>query len=269
VLAVWRGWRAVTLATLVVISGTAVSANADTAVRRVLNERHATVQRVHELKRFLIRRAEYLRAERAHAARLLAAGPRGGGDDLERWQALRQGAEKRLFGAKRQLRQIGPWVEKRIKELRAMYQAKQWWLGNYGVFRACPAPDHTQIFDDFGEMVRLPNVPVHRHMGSDILAPLGSPIRAPFDGLVVSGWSELGGRELYVRGPLGYVYNAHVLTVVRTGYVKAGTVIGTVGATGDATAPHVHLEWHPGNGPAVDPYALIVNACVDVPEEGP
>jgi murein DD-endopeptidase MepM/ murein hydrolase activator NlpD len=262
--ATWRGWRAVTLATLALIIGTAVPANADTAVRRALHERHATVERIQELRRFVIQRSEVLMAARAHAARVLVSGPRGRDEQLERWQAIRRNAEQRLAGSKRGLREIGPLVEERIEELLERYRAREWWIETYGVFRVCPAPDHTQIYDDFGEMVRLPKVPVHRHMGVDILAPTGSPIRAPFDGTVTTGWSVLGGQEIYVRGPLGYVYTAHASSVVRTGEVQAGTVIGTVGSTGDATAPHVHLEWHPGNGGAVDPYDLIVNACVDL-----
>jgi murein DD-endopeptidase MepM/ murein hydrolase activator NlpD len=130
-----------------------------------------------------------------------------------------------------------------------------------GIFRACPVPEYTTIYDNFGIMVRIRHVPVHRHMGSDVMAPTGSPIVAPFDGYATTGWSKLGGREVRVSGERGYVYNAHLSALGNLGYVQAGDVVGYVGITGDATGPHDHFEWHPYDGSAVDPYPYLVAAC--------
>jgi murein DD-endopeptidase MepM/ murein hydrolase activator NlpD len=110
--------------------------------------------------------------------------------------------------------------------------------------------------------VRLPHVPVHIHQGDDVAAPLGSPIVAPFDGYATTGRSKLGGLEIRVWGEAGYVYNAHLSSVAPTGSVRAGDVIGYVGMTGDASGPHDHIEWHPRDGPAIDPYALLAAACL-------
>lgn len=32
-------------------------------------------------------------------------------------------------------------------------------------------------------------------------------------------------------------------------------------STGNSSGPHNHLEWHPENGPAVDPYEYLMLVC--------
>jgi murein DD-endopeptidase MepM/ murein hydrolase activator NlpD len=117
------------------------------------------------------------------------------------------------------------------------------------------------VADNFGITVRLEGVPVHRHMGNDISASTGTPIVAPFDGYASASSSPLGGLEVRVKGARGYVYNAHLMSYARLGYVRAGAVIGYVGSTGDATAPHDHFEWHPWDGGAVDPNPYLDVVC--------
>jgi murein DD-endopeptidase MepM/ murein hydrolase activator NlpD len=62
--------------------------------------------------------------------------------------------------------------------------------------------------------------------------------------------NRLGGLAVDVYGADGHVYNAHLSAYGKLGDVKTGDVIGYVGSTG---GPHDYFEWHPGNGPAVDP----------------
>jgi murein DD-endopeptidase MepM/ murein hydrolase activator NlpD len=100
-------------------------------------------------------------------------------------------------------------------------------------------------------------------MGNDIMAPEGTPIYAPFSGTATSSNSGLGGLSVYVHGSLGYVFNAHLSRVGQLGSVSAGTVIGYVGATGNAAggAPHDHFEWHPNSIPA-NPYRSVYGYTV-------
>jgi murein DD-endopeptidase MepM/ murein hydrolase activator NlpD len=103
----------------------------------------------------------------------------------------------------------------------------------------------------------------HPHAGNDIFAAEGTPILAPFDGIAVTTPSGLGGLAVKVYGRAGYVYNAHLTRYGKLGSVKAGEVVGFVGSTGNATGgpPHNHFEFHPSNGPPVDPYPYLVGAC--------
>jgi murein DD-endopeptidase MepM/ murein hydrolase activator NlpD len=95
------------------------------------------------------------------------------------------------------------------------------------------------------------------------MAPYGTPVVAPFDGRAVASPGGLGGLAVKVHGAAGYVYNAHLSRYGTLGTVDAGTVVGYVGATGNAAggAPHDHFEWHPGGGGAVDPHALLMQVC--------
>ncbi len=91
------------------------------------------------------------------------------------------------------------------------------------------------------------------HHGADIFAPLGAPILAVADGTIFSvGWNRVGGYRFWLRDHEGNeFYYAHLSAyspfAVNGREVKAGTVIGYVGNTGDAngTPYHLHFEIHP------------------------
>lgn len=187
-----------------------------------------------------------------------------GGDaaaNPERFEHLRRKLLQERREAVERARRSERFVERRVNALQARRRSIDAWLWTWGVFRYCPVPGWSSIADNFGAMVTLPDVPVHRHTGSDIAAYSGAPILAPFDGYASASSSELGGLEVRVTGSRGYVYNAHLSSYGTLGYVRAGTVIGYVGATGDATTSHDHLEWHPYGGAAVDPYPYLSVSC--------
>ena len=88
-----------------------------------------------------------------------------------------------------------------------------------------------------------------------------SQFRAPFDGYAWSSSSPYGGYQVRVRGDRGYVFVAHLIAYGDLGWVDAGTTVGYVGDTGLSTAPHAHVEWHPWDGGAVDPYSYLRLSC--------
>jgi murein DD-endopeptidase MepM/ murein hydrolase activator NlpD len=130
-------------------------------------------------------------------------------------------------------------------------------------FAVCPVDGPVAIADDFGIMVHHPKNQGgdHIHQGNDMMAAMGTPIVAPFDGVAVDARNHIGGLAVDVMGEFGYVYNAHLSAYGELGPVETGDVIGYVGATGNAGGPHDHFEWHPDNGPAVDPHAFLLLVC--------
>jgi peptidoglycan hydrolase CwlO-like protein len=127
-------------------------------------------------------------------------------------------------------------------------------IATSGVFRACPVDQPRAMYDGFGAPRYAGGY--HPHAGNDIIAPLGTNIRAPFDGIAYTSYNTLGGNAVYVKGALGYVYNAHLsaYTDLSNGPVHAGDIIGKVGWTGDAYGGvyHDHFEWHPYDTPSAD-----------------
>ena len=99
------------------------------------------------------------------------------------------------------------------------------------------------------------------HAGIDLIAPAATPVAAAGAGRVV--WAEFrpGGWGLLVtiahRDGVRSMY-AHLSRVdVRLGEaVATGQQVGLVGATGDATGPHLHFELRV-RGAAVDPLTAL------------
>jgi murein DD-endopeptidase MepM/ murein hydrolase activator NlpD len=109
-----------------------------------------------------------------------------------------------------------------------------------------------------------PDAEKRGHNGIDLFAPLGTPVRAPFDGVIRYGRSNRGGLWFKLIGNGGYAYGSHMHAFgPKRGRVKAADIIGYVGRTGNArgTHPHLHFEWHPGGGQAANPARLLRARC--------
>ncbi|WP_406159711.1 M23 family metallopeptidase [Streptomyces sp. NBC_00882] len=84
------------------------------------------------------------------------------------------------------------------------------------------------------------------HTGVDLAVPKGTPVYAVGTGVVVlASWSGSYGKAVTIKmSDSRYVLYAHLsrISVARGAKVKAGTRIGSSGATGRATGPHLHFE---------------------------
>ncbi|MBI2524880.1 MAG: peptidoglycan DD-metalloendopeptidase family protein [Candidatus Rokubacteria bacterium] len=84
------------------------------------------------------------------------------------------------------------------------------------------------------------------HAGIDIRAEVGTPVLAAAPGIVYfSGWQRSYGRIVRIEHDNDFtsVYAHNLQNFVEAGdRVDAGTVIGTVGRSGRATAYHLHFE---------------------------
>ncbi len=84
------------------------------------------------------------------------------------------------------------------------------------------------------------------HRGVDITAPIGTPIRAAADGIILAAQFMSGYGRLVVidHGNGVQTYYAHMsrFAVVPGQEIRQGEVIGAVGTSGRSTAPHLHYE---------------------------
>ena len=89
---------------------------------------------------------------------------------------------------------------------------------------------------------------VRPHLGVDYAAPMGTPVSTVGDGVVVfAGYKGPNGNLVMVRHPNGYTTSYGHLSRIPKGVrrgteVRQGDVIGTVGATGRATGPHLDFR---------------------------
>ena len=106
-----------------------------------------------------------------------------------------------------------------------------------------------------------------RHEGVDYAAPTGAVVVAPIAGKVVKVgqcWgAAFGSNSVLMKVAGGHLLFAHLSSnSVKVGQALAiGDVIGKVGAEGNVTGPHLHMELQKGpgwvKGGGLDPVAII------------
>lgn len=98
------------------------------------------------------------------------------------------------------------------------------------------------------------------HRGLDIVAPTGTPVLAPADGLVTAAGRMSGyGKTVHLShgAGLGSRFGHLSEILVKPGQrVRRGDVLGRVGSTGRSTGPHLHYEVFRAGRP-VDPRSFV------------
>jgi murein DD-endopeptidase MepM/ murein hydrolase activator NlpD len=113
------------------------------------------------------------------------------------------------------------------------------------------------------------------HEGIDLAGPLGSPIVAVGDGVVLEAGPSAGfGHWILIQHANGDVsVYGHMYTVLVTKgeHVTAGQHIADIGSDGQSTGPHLHFGVMRGreNGPYIDPVPWLKARGVDVGQYNP
>lgn len=108
------------------------------------------------------------------------------------------------------------------------------------------------------------------HLGLDLAAPLGTPIYAATDGVVLRAGRASGfGYAVYIEDADGnvHIYGHMRYYNVRAGdIVRAGDQIAKVGNEGQSTGPHVHYEIRRGGmqGRRIDPQQYLAERGIEV-----
>jgi murein DD-endopeptidase MepM/ murein hydrolase activator NlpD len=131
-------------------------------------------------------------------------------------------------------------------------------LGDF--WRGFDWPALGRISGVYGSQRILNGEPRQPHYGIDIAAPHGTPVRAPASGKVTlvkdlyfSGWTIVMAHGLGVNSSFLHLDRVDVKPGMM---IKRGDLIGTIGATGRATGPHLdwRIDWQ---GRRIDPGLLV------------
>ncbi len=188
-------------------------------------------------------------ADGREIVRILAVAPRA-------WRIERLGIARPSGGPTPEYQRLRDGELARIAAARAQASASSGWSQRF------IWPARGRLSGVFGaQRVYRGGVPAAYHSGTDVAAGGGALVVAPADGIVTLApppMFSLEGNLVILDHGLGlssaFLHLARVS--VRPGQtVRQGQPIGTVGATGRATGPHLHwgMVW---NGARIDPQAL-------------
>lgn len=155
-------------------------------------------------------------------------------------------------------------MEKINADKKVMSQAKAVWT-EQAVDADFTAPVDGRLSSLFGLKRFFNDIPKPPHNGLDIAAPTGTLIMAPASAKVIdTGSYYFNGNTVFLdhgQGLLSAYLHMNEIKVKPGQMVKQGDVLGTVGATGRVTGPHLHWIVYL-NKVAVDPALFIAE---DIP----
>jgi murein DD-endopeptidase MepM/ murein hydrolase activator NlpD len=130
-----------------------------------------------------------------------------------------------------------------------------------GWIQTCPVNGPNSFVDSFGD----PRPGGRSHAGIDMIAARGTPVVAVHAGTVHRTGSSIGGLGIVIfhEGSSDWTFYTHFDSYGAYGEgsrVSAGSTIGYVGNTG-TTVYHLHFEYHPGGGGAINPYTALLGVC--------
>jgi len=183
----------------------------------------------------------------AATAELTVTGPDGKAERRTLAIAPREWNIQRIDGLPKTMVTPPPEVLERIRRENAEIAALRKIDRPESLFRSGFAwPAIGRISGVYGSQRILNGEPKWPHYGVDIAAPVGTPVKAPADGIVV-----LAEKDLYYTGGTVILDHGHGLSsaflhmsaiTVKVGdRLRQGDMLGKIGATGRATGPH--LDW--------------------------
>ncbi|WBB63982.1 M23 family metallopeptidase [Streptomyces sp. WMMC500] len=171
-------------------------------------------------------------------------------------QAAEEAAEAKAAEEERQRRIEEERRRKAEEEARRKAEAER--LAKLAASYVAPLANYTltSTFGESGDMWAA------GHTGQDFAASTGTPVKAVHGGTITeAGWAGSYGYRIVLTLEDGTeIWYCHLSSIIQSsGEVTTADVIGRVGATGNVTGPHLHLEVRPGGGDAVDPLAWLRN----------
>ncbi|KIF68769.1 peptidase [Streptomyces sp. AcH 505] len=193
------------------------------------------------LRARILQQAEHQQAEADQAAQAAAETTAAKQAEAEAKKQQTE-AQKKVEEAKQKAEEA---AKKKAEELRLAKLASSYTL---------PVASYT-ITSTFGEAGSM--WASGYHTGLDFAAPTGTPIKAIHSATVKSaGWAGSYGYRTVLEledGTELWFCHQSSMTVTAGQKVTTGDVIGRVGATGNVTGPHLHLEVHTPDGTGIDP----------------